>query len=359
MTESARPDGPRGTLRTTSDATDPRLTDRMRILVLGGTAWVGGAVAAEASRLGHEVVCLARGESGAAPDGVRLVRADRDRPGAYDTVVGQRWDAVVDVARQPGHVRRAVAALEPAAARVLFVSTGNVYADFTRPHADETAALRAPLDSDEMASMELYGEAKAACERAVLGGFGPERALIARAGLIGGPGDRSGRSGYWPWRFAHPAADRIPVPAEDRPTELIDVRDLATWLVRCAEGSAAGVFDAVGPEIPLHEHLRTAARIAGWDGVTIGVPDEVLTGAGIAEWMGPRSLPLWLADPGYGGFAARSGAAARVAGLTHRSLEETLRDTLVWEETQSEHPHGAGLTDDEQRDLLAAVARTG
>ncbi|WP_375406541.1 NAD-dependent epimerase/dehydratase family protein [uncultured Amnibacterium sp.] len=117
----------------------------MRFLVLGGTAWLGAEVAAEALRRGHEVVCLARGESGPVPDGATLVRADRDRPDAYDLVTGH-WDAVVDVARQPGHVRGAVAALD--ADRYLLVSTGNVYAETAPLHQDETAALLPPLESD-------------------------------------------------------------------------------------------------------------------------------------------------------------------------------------------------------------------
>jgi len=325
----------------------------MRILVLGGTAWLGGAIAAEAVARGHEVACLARGESGGVPDGARLIRADRDRPGAYADA-GGRWDAVLDVARHPGHVRGAVAALD--ADRYLFVSTGNVYADTATLHGDETLPLLPPLEGDRMPSMEQYGSAKVACEAAVLDAFG-DRALIARAGLIGGPGDTSGRSGYWPWRFAHPAADAVLVPdAPQRSTELIDVRDLAAWLVRCAEDGTAGVLNAVGPEVPLHEHLAAAHRVAGTAAPVAAAPEAWLAEQGVAEWAGPRSLPLWLADPDWQGFTSRSGARARAAGLTHRPLDETLRDVLAWEETRPEHPHGAGLADDDERALLRLLA---
>ena len=325
----------------------------MRILVLGGTAWLGGAIAAEAVARGDEVACLARGESGDVPEGARLIRADRERPDAYAAASG-RWDAVLDVARHPGHVRGAVAALD--AERYLFVSTGNVYADTTTRHADESLPLLPPLEGDRMASMEDYGSAKVACEAAVLAAFG-DRALIARAGLIGGPGDGSGRSGYWPWRFAHPVGDAVLVPdAPQRSTELIDVRDLAAWLVRCAEDGTGGVFDAVGPEVPLAEHLAAAHRAARSTAEVAAAPEAWLAEQGVAEWAGPRSLPLWLADPDWQGFTARSGAKARAAGLTHRPLDETLRDVLAWEETQAEHPHGAGLTDDEERELLRLLA---
>jgi 2'-hydroxyisoflavone reductase len=325
----------------------------MRFLVLGGTAWVGRSLAAEALGRGHEVVCLARGESGAVADGARLVVADRDRPGAYDAVAGERWDAVLDVARDPSHVRGAVAALE--ADRYVLVSTGNVYADPSTPHLDETAALLDPAATPADPG-EAYGMGKVACERAVLDRFG-DRGLIARAGLIGGPGDASGRSGYWPWRFAHPSGDAVLVPdAADRPTELIDVRDLAAGLVRSAEDGLGGVFDAVGPETPLGEHLAVAAQ--GTTVPTAAAPEAWLAEQHVEEWAGPRSLPLWLADPGWQGFAARDGSRARAAGLVHRPLSETLADVRAWEEAQPAHPHGAGLGDDEERDLLRLLAGT-
>ena len=325
----------------------------MRLLVLGGTAWLGGEVAAEAVRRGHEVVCLARGESGGVPEGARLVRADRDRADAYEGAAGH-WDAVVDVARHPGHVRGAIAALD--ADRWLFVSTGNVYADHRREHQDEEAALLRPLEGDRMASMEEYGAAKVACEQAVVAGYG-ERGLVARAGLIGGPGDASGRSGWWPWRFAHPSGDAVLVPdAAGRSSQLLDVRDLAAWLVRAAEEGTGGVLDAVGPEITVGEHLETARAIAGSGAGLAVAPEAWLTEQGVEEWMGPRSLPLWLADPDWQGFTSRTGSAARAAGLTHRPLEDTLRDVLAWEEAQPAHPHGAGLTDAEERALLRLLA---
>src|SRR3954447_1274463 len=152
----------------------------MRILVLGGTAWLGREVAVQARNARHEVVCVARGESGAVAEGVRLLVADRDRADALAPLLGQRWDAAVDVSRQPGHVRRASEALSDVA-HFVFVSTANVYADETTPDQDETSALREPLGSDTMASMEEYGPAKVACEQAVQDVYG-ERCTIARAG---------------------------------------------------------------------------------------------------------------------------------------------------------------------------------
>ncbi len=191
----------------------------MRILVLGGTAWVGREVAARASAAGHDVVCVARGESGEPADGVRLVRADRDRPYALEPFAADSWDAVVDVSRQPGQVRRAAEALAHAP-HFVFVSTASVYADTVTPGLDESTPLLEPLEHDVMASMEEYGAAKVACEQAVQDVYGG-RCTIARAGLIGGPGDWSDRTGYWPSRCAAPsnAAGSVLAP---------DVRDLPT-----------------------------------------------------------------------------------------------------------------------------------
>src|SRR4051794_4911578 len=166
----------------------PDSTVRMRLLVLGGTAWLGGYIATMALKRGHHVTCLARGESGAAPRGAHFKHADRDGPDAYGEVARTEWDVVVDVSRQPGQVERATAALAGYAGSFLFVSSVNVYADHSRPGDDEGAALLPALAGDTMETMETYGQAKVTCERRVLNAFGPDRSLIARVGLIGGPG---------------------------------------------------------------------------------------------------------------------------------------------------------------------------
>lgn len=331
----------------------------MRILILGGTGWLGRTVASTAAAAGHQVTCLARGRSGNVPTGVRLVRADRDRPDAYREVDSQTWHGVIDVARDPGHVRGAVAALADRTERWVFVSTGNVYASHGEVGADEDADLLEPLVGDHIASLEEYGAAKVACEQAVLRGL--PQAVLARAGLIGGPGDESGRSGYWPWRFAHPSSDdgAVLVPAAELETSMIDVRDLAAWLVRSVEDATiTGAFDAIANRMPLADHLAVARRVAGHAGPLVSATDTWLIDEGVAEWAGPRSLPLWLCDPEWRGFAARRGSKVREHGLTPRPLAHTLADTLRWEEQRKgSMPHGAGLTDTEERELLAAASR--
>lgn len=330
----------------------------MDLLVLGGTAWLGRYVAAAALARGHRVVCLARGSSGEAPAGARLVRADRDRPDALAALLPYQWDAVVDVARQPGQVRRAVAALAPRAAHYVFVSTVSVYADPATVGQDESAPTLAPLAGDLMTGMDEYGAAKVACERHVLEGFGADRSLVARSGLIAGPDDHTGRSGYWPWRFAHPSGPDGAVLVPDSPTlptQLIDVRDLAGWLVDAAERRCAGVVNAVGDVVPLGEHLATARSVARHTGPLVTVDSGWLAEQGVQEFMGPRSLPLWLDDPGWLGFTAHEGSRGRALGLTPRPLAATLRDALDYESHRpADKPRPSGLTDAEELDLIAA-----
>jgi nucleoside-diphosphate-sugar epimerase len=333
----------------------------MRFLILGGTAWLGGQVARTALERGHHVTCLARGVSGGVPDEAVFVRADRSRQNAYDDVAREPWDVVVDVSRQPGQVAGAVKALADRAAYFVFVSSSNVYADHRRPGADEDGPLLPALDGDVMESMEVYGEAKVACEQHVLRGFGAGRALIARVGLLGGPGDVFDRTGYWPLRFARPSTSDGSVLVPDAPglaTQVLDVRDLAAWIVDAGARRINGIFNAAGDTVPLCEHLETARQVARHTGSVVPADERWLLQQGVQPWMGERSLPLWLNDPDWLGFNARSSSRARRAGLTSRPLQHTLADVLRWElSREPARPRRAGLIDRDERDLLAALAR--
>jgi 2'-hydroxyisoflavone reductase len=333
----------------------------VRLLVLGGTAWLGRCIVSTAVELGHDVTCLARGASGDPPDGAVFVSADRSHGGAYEQVVPERWDGVVDVARQPGQVRSAVEALGDRTSLYVLVSSCSVYADHSTPGKDEDGALLAPLQGDVTESMESYGEAKVACEHHVLRGMGRDRTLIARAGLIGGPGDISDRSGYWPLRFARPASEDGAVLVPDAPdlvAQVIDVRDLAAWIVDAAHRGVTGTFNATGDSVPFLRYLETARAVARHTGPVIRADQRWLLSHGVQEWAGPRSLPLWLADPAWIGFNANDSSRARRAALVTRPLHETSADTLAWEESRDPaRTRQAGLTDDQERALLEALAR--
>jgi len=325
------------------------------VLVLGGTAWLSGAVARAAVAQGHAVTCLARGESGASPAGADLVRGDRATAGVYDAVAGRDWDLVLDVSRQPLHVGTAAEALAAHARHWVFVSTMSVYADDTTPGQDESAPVHEPWSGTGLAATEDYGPAKVACERALLDAV--PGALVARAGLIVGYGDPSDRFGYWPARFARAADDEpVLVPPPTDPCQVVDVEDLAAWLLRCGLEGTGGVMNAAGPVRTLGEVVEACRTVTGTPARTVAAEGPWLEEHGVEPWMGPESLPLWLPQAEYAGHATRDRARAVAAGLTARPLAETVGDALRWErELGLGRARQAGLSPTREGELLALL----
>ncbi len=331
----------------------------MKLLLLGGSGWLGGELARHALGAGDDVTCVTR--SGAVPHGADSVIADRDITGALNALGSQEWDAVIDVSRQPGQVRDAVGALRHATDSYVFVSSTSTYASHASTDADEDDALLTPFEGDSFADMADYGAAKVACENAVRDAFTPTRSIIARPGLIGGPGDPTGRTDYWPWRFAHPALPGLVLAprAPELPTAVLDVRDLSSWLLHAARASVRGVFNVLGESTLFPDHLAAARAASGSTAEVVWVDPDWASDRGIARWAGTRSFPLWLPDASWYAHGSRSTARAQTAGLILRPLEETLRDGLAWRERQSDAAHrGAGLSDSDERALLAEAGAT-
>lgn len=321
------------------------------VLVLGGTGWLSGRVAERWADAGASVTCLARGAR-PAPYGTTLVVGDREDPEAYAAVSGREWDEVVDISSNPVHVAAAVDALAGHARHWTYVSTVSVYASNDDPGADESAEILVPAGADEESD---YGRDKASAEASVRAALG-HRAAIVRPGLIVGPGDPTDRFGYWVGRFALAADEDVLVPdATDRGAQVIDVDDLADFVVVVGRERWTGVANAVGDPTPLGRVLSDAAAAAGHTGAARVADDEWLEDHGVAYWMGPRSLPLWLPG-GMPGFWTRSNAVYQLLGGRLRPLGETLQRTLADEQERGlERERRSGMTRAEELALLAEL----
>ena len=315
------------------------------ILVLGGTRFVGRAVAIEALTSGHRVTLFNRGITNPHlfPEAEKL-RGDRATD--LSALAGRTWDAVIDVAGyHPDVVRRSVEVLGDHVGRYVFVSTLSVYSDHSTTHSQhEDAAL---LDISTVTDPgELYGARKAACERIVVEALGA-RATVARAGLIVGPHDPTSRFVYWPRRMARGGRVLAPGSPDDR-LQFIDVRDLAGWLLRAAAVSLPGTFNVAGEPVSFGALLE-ACRIRGVGAELVWIPSQQLLEAGVNPWMG---VPLWIAAPGWEAANAVDIDRALKSGLFRRPLNEIIDGALV-------HPGDDGqssLSEGSERDLLGRLS---
>lgn len=330
----------------------------MRILILGGTVFLGRHLTDAALARGHEVTLFNRGQSnpGLYPQ-VEQLHGDRD--GGLAPLAGRRWDAVIDTGGYlPRVVRASAELLADSVGTYAFISSKSVYADMSRPGVDETAPVAALPEgaSDEEVTGETYGPLKALCEREVQAAL-PDRALIVRPGLIVGPHDPTDRFTYWPHRLARRGEVLAPEP-RDKHVQFIDARDLAGWIVRMVERGATGAYNANRQpgELTMAALLDACMRVAGSGAETTltWVAESFLIEHEVGAWM---DLPLWIptAETALAGFLEGSVARALEAGLSSRPLEETIRDTLAWDATRPpDAPRKAGLTAEREAELLAA-----
>ncbi len=301
----------------------------MRLLVLGGTHFLGRAVVEAALAADHEVTLFNRGRTN--PDLFPLVERLRgDRDGDLTALTGRSWDAVVDPSGfVPRVVRASAEQLAPATGHYTFVSSISVYRPGHRPGYDESAPLLELEDPTTEEVMANYGGLKVACERVVSEVF-PGRSANVRAGLIVGPHDPTDRFTYWPVRIARGGGVLAPGDPE-RPVQFVDARDLGEWLVRLGEQGTAGAFNATGPLPPITfgELLEECRRTSGSDARITWVDEAFLLERGVGEWM---ELPLWLAESNDEDAHMQEADVSRAAaaGLGFRPVSDTIGDTLEW-----------------------------
>ena len=312
----------------------------MKLLILGGTKFLGRAVADAALVAGHELTLFNRGETNPAlyPEAESL-RGDRD--GDLSALAGRRWDAVIDPSGYVPRVVRASAELLRDSGHYTFVSSCSVYASFAEPATEASPVARVEDESTEDVEQH-YGALKALCEQVVEEVF-PGRALHVRAGLIVGPHDPTGRFTYWPHRIARGGEMLVPG-SPQRPVQVVDVRDLAEWIVRNAEIGRNGIFNAASPPRPMRDVLAACDG----DARPTYVDERWLVERGVGQWL---ELPLWIdtESPDWSRFMETDASKAVAAGLTFRPLQETARGALE----QAGLVDGVGLDAERETQLLA------
>ncbi|MET8986757.1 NAD-dependent epimerase/dehydratase family protein [Nonomuraea wenchangensis] len=297
----------------------------MRILVLGGTEFVGRAVVEEALGLGWDVTVFNRGTQ-APPAGVTALLGDRTAPGGLAALERGEWDVVVDTwSWAASAVRDAASLLAGRAGHYVYVSSRSVHAEPVPFGADESApVVAASADDDDPSD---YARNKAGGELGAVAAFG-ERALLARAGLIIGPYENVGRLPWWLTRIARGGPVLAPGPA-GQGLQYIDARDLALWCLRAAERGVGGAFNVVSPPgfVTMGEILETCVEVTGAAAELRWVEPETILAAGVQPWT---ELPFWLVGPDYDFLHGGDVSKAVAAGLSFRPVAETVGDTWEW-----------------------------
>lgn len=329
----------------------------MKILIIGGTRFLGRHLVNSARARWHEVTLFNRGQTN--PELFRQVKKIHgDREKDLDQLSGQNWNAVIDTSGYvPRIVKLSSEALKDSVNSYVFVSSLSAYADFKKVGIDEAYPLaKMPDETVDENSPDTYGPRKASCEKTVQDVFGIH-SLIVRPGLMVGPHDQTDRFTYWLVRVQR-GGDVL---APDRPdvlTQIIDVRDLADFIIKLVEDNVSGTFNATGPGKPLSfgTLLDTCKLVSNSDARFKWAPLDFLKQNNVAPWS---DLPAWIPDVGEDvGFARVDISKAVHAGLKFRSLEETVRDTLEWAAARpADHEWHAGLKPEREKELLELLGK--
>lgn len=330
----------------------------MKLLIIGGTRFLGRALVDAALERGHQVTLFNRGQTN--PDlfpEVERITGDRkeDLSSLENAIAGgRRWDAVIDTCGyEPAVVRRSATLLAGAVDRYVFISSISVYADLSQPQTDESARVeQLPEGAPDSFVMEHYGALKALSEQAAEQSM-PGRTLNIRPGLIVGANDPTDRFTYWPWRIAQ-GGDVLAPNRPDHQTQFIDVRDLAEWIIRMVEDGKVGIYNATGPREPMTmgRLLEASRAVSGSDARLHWIDEAFLFENNVQPWS---DLPLYLPenDPSMAAADQVSIQKALEAGLTFRALEDTLRNTLDYaKQYPADHQWRAGLSREREAELL-------
>ena len=327
----------------------------MRILIIGGTRFLGRHLVEAALAHGHEITLFNRGKSN--PElfpQLETILGDREQD--VNKLKDRIWDAVIDVAGYvPRIVRLSAEVLKENVSRYVFISSISVYADFRKVGIDESDPVGKIEDETvEEITGETYGPLKALCEQTVQELYG-ERALIVRPGLIVGPHDPTDRFTYWPVRVAR-GGDVLAPQKPEAAIQVVDVRDLSEFILKLIEENASGVYNATGPdyELTIGRLLDVSKQISDSDANFRWASVEFLNQHKVEAWS---DMPTWVPDDEVEvGFSRLDVSKAIAAGLKFRPLEETVRDTLAWAQTRPpDHEWRAGLTAEREAEVLAAL----
>ena len=328
---------------------------RLKILVLGGTRFLGPHTVKYARARGHEVTLFNRGRSN--PDLFQdLERLVGDRDDQLEALEGREWDAVLDTCGYvPRIVKMSADLLRDHVKHYVFISTISVFADFNEIGLNEDSAVgKIDDESIEDVTAESYGPLKALCEQAAEASM-PGRVCNIRPGLIVGPLDRSDRFTYWPVRVSQ-GSEVLAPHSPDEPTQVIDVRDLAEFIVDCIEREVCGLFNTVSPpgEMTMGELLDISKRISGSNATFTWADQDFLAEQSVEAWS---DMPCWIPTTMEAGVGTIRVDRALAQGLTFRPITETVRDTLDWWKTLPETRTlnmRSGLTAEREAEVLAA-----